>query len=176
MQAKYRIERLDLQDTTACAAVVRLHKKCFPADDVLEPTYGYWWVVKNKTDIVGFAAMRLSTRWGDTGYLWRAAVAPLHRGRGLQRRLILVREKLARKLGWAYLISDTNQNPQSANNLIKAGYTMYDPTWPYGLDNTCYWKKHLRKVRQSPLRKKQGSVQKARSRAKESRKEKVGCL
>lgn len=154
MQAKYEISRLDLNDPAACAAVVKLHKKCFPADDVLEPTHGYWWVVKLDKTLVGFAAMRLSTRWCDTGYLWRAGVHPLHRGRGLQRRLILVRERLARKLGWNYLISDTNANPQSANNLIRAGYTMYDPTWPYGQDSTCYWKKQLRKVGKSPLRKK----------------------
>lgn len=144
MQASpYKIVRVNLDDADTCAKIKALHKRCFPSDEVLEPDSGYWWVVKNKTDIVGFCAMRRSTRWADTGYLWRAAVHPAHRGRGLQRRMILVRERMARRLGWNYLISDTNQNPQSANNLIKAGYRMYDPSWPYAFETTCYWKKAL---------------------------------
>jgi len=144
MQANpYKIKKIKLTDTAATKAIVRLHKQFSPDDDVLEPTEGYWWVVKYQTDVVGFAAMRRSTRWSDTGYLWRAAVAPLHRGRGIQKRLILVRERMARRLGWAYMISDTNQNTQSANNLIKAGYRMYDPKWPYAFETTCYWRKYL---------------------------------
>ena len=66
-----------------------------------------------------------------------------HRGKGLQKKMIIVRERLARKLGWGYMISDTNENPQSANNLIRAGYLMYEPSYPYGVETTCYWKKKL---------------------------------
>jgi GNAT superfamily N-acetyltransferase len=145
MQAKpnYTIVPVDLKDAEICAKIKKLHKKCFPHDDVLEPDEGYWWVVKHETDVVGFCAMRQSTRWVDCGYLWRAGVHPDHRGQGLQRRMILVRERKARRIGWNFLISDTNDNVQSANNLIRAGYKMYDPSWPYAFPTTCYWRKNL---------------------------------
>lgn len=139
----YKILRVDLADYSVVERVKELHKECFPVDKVLEPEFGYWWAVWYKGDIVGFCALRQSARWSDCGYLWRSGVVPDHRGRGLQRRMITTREKLARKLGWSYMISDTNQNPQSANNLIRCGYSMYDPSWPYGIDSTCYWRKKL---------------------------------
>lgn len=139
----YRIVPLNLADRVKADAVVKLHKLCFPVDKVLEPISGYWWIVLYQGEIVGFCAMRQSKRWSDCGYLWRAAVHPDHRGRGLQKRMIKAREKKAREIGWEHMISDTNQNPQSANNLIKSGYKMYDPTWPYGIDSTCYWTKKL---------------------------------
>lgn len=145
MQAeKYRFHKLNLDDHKQCKVVEKIHKRCFPDDDVLSPKEGgFWWVVKLGAEVVGFCAMRRSTRWTDTGYLWRSAVVREHRGKGLQKRMIKVREKEARRQGWVWLISDTNDNTSSANNLIKSGYTMYDPSWPYGVDTTCYWRKRL---------------------------------
>lgn len=157
LQRPYRITRADLNDAALCKKICRLHKVCFPDDDVLEPTEGYWWVVLCGKEVVGFCAMRLSSRWCDTGYLWRVAVHPAHRGHRLHRRMILVRERLARRLKWNFLISDTNQNAESANNLIAAGYKMYQPTWPYGYESTCYWKKALKTpARTRALSKKSG--------------------
>jgi GNAT superfamily N-acetyltransferase len=141
---KYKISRLDFIDQKTCAIIERIHKTCFPDDDVLSPlTGGYWWIVKYGPEIIGFCAMRQSSRWIDTGYLCRSAVIRTHRGKGLQKRMIRVREQFARKLGLVFMITDTNDNPTSANNLIDAGYIMYRPTWPYGIETTCYWKKRL---------------------------------
>jgi len=140
---KYKFFRVNLSDKEMCKTIMWMHKKCFPDDEVLEPTEGYWWVVKLDKELVGFCAMRRTIRWSDCGYLWRAAVMRCHRGKGLQRRMIRIRERLAKKLGWNYMISDTNDNPQSANNLIKTGYLMYQPGWPYGAETACYWKKKL---------------------------------
>jgi GNAT superfamily N-acetyltransferase len=141
---KHRIVRIDPINNAVLADKIKaIHLECLPDDDVLEPDEGQWWGVYYGADLVGFCAMRISSRWGDTGYLWRSAVLKAHRGRGLQRRMIAVREKLARRFGWMYMISDTNDNPTSANNLIACGYKMYNPSWPYGADTTCYWVKKL---------------------------------
>lgn len=87
--------------------------------------------------------MRESYAWQKTFYLWRAGVISIHRGKGLQKRMIRVREALARKLGGEYMISDTNLNPESANNLIKCGYLTYNPSSPYGFETAIYWRKKL---------------------------------
>lgn len=141
---KYKLSRLETIDEKTCAVIERLHNLCLPDDEVLSPREGgYWWIAKYQDEIVGFCAFRPSTRWIDTGYLWRSGVVRAHRGRGLQKRMIKVREQFARKIGMVFMITDTNDNPTSANNLIKCGYTMYTPSWPYAAETTCYWRKRL---------------------------------
>lgn len=71
-----------------------------------------------------------------------------HRGRGLQLRMIRVREQHAKKLGWSYVITDTTDNPPSANTLIRAGYKLFKPRHPWGpLDETLYWKRTINEQR-----------------------------
>lgn len=41
------------------------------------------------------------------------------------------------------IITDTSDNPSSANNLIKCGYRMFTPEHPWGFRHTCYWEKNL---------------------------------
>jgi len=69
---------------------------------------------------------------------------PIYRGLGLQRRLIRVREIAARRLGWRTMVSDTCDNAFSANNFIDAGYRMFEPSKPWAVDGSCYWRKDLR--------------------------------
>ncbi len=139
----YRIERADISDESVRKIRRKLHSDCFTVDEVLEPDTGYWWIVWWKSYPVGFCAMRESYNWQKTFYLWRAGVISIHRRKGLQRRMIRVREALARKLGGEYMISDTNLNPSSANNLIKCGYLTYNPMNPYGFETAIYWRKKL---------------------------------
>jgi GNAT superfamily N-acetyltransferase len=70
-------------------------------------------------------------------------VLPEARGQGLQRRLIGARERHARALGMAWLVTDTYQNPASSNSLIAAGYRLYEPAQPWGARGTLYWRKRL---------------------------------
>jgi hypothetical protein len=41
------------------------------------------------------------------------------------------------------IITDTSDNPSSANNLIACGYRIYRPTEPWGFNHTIYWTKDL---------------------------------
>jgi GNAT superfamily N-acetyltransferase len=70
-------------------------------------------------------------------------VLPAYRGRGLQRKLIAIRERKAKRLGFTATYSDTYCNPHSSNNLIASGYRMFTPPVEYGAEGTCYWKKNL---------------------------------
>lgn len=134
-----------------------LHAECFPwAGDTYRygPTRkgckgGHWFLIHTVDAAgpkipVGFAMLKPSMRWHRTGYLARAGVLPEHRGNKLQLRLIRARIKLARNLGWRWLISETIDNPQSANNLIAAGFRAYHPKvkWNKRKDAT-FWRCEL---------------------------------
>lgn len=128
----------------AGAALLRwLQLEALPGDEPMETTEGFWWVAYDGTHPVAFAGLTASSQVIGAGYLCRAGVLPSHRGRGLQSRLIAVRERKARRLGWPVLVTDTFDNPPSSNNLIRAGFRMHTPPVPYGFPGTCYWKKFL---------------------------------
>lgn len=114
-----------------------------PYDTPADPRRGWWWIVYDGDRPVGFAGLYRSSRWNDAGYLCRSGVLPSHRGRGLQKRLIRVRERRARAERMNWLISDTYENPPSSNSLIACGYRTYEPSDPWGADGVTYWRKHL---------------------------------
>ena len=92
---------------------------------------------------VGFAAMVPSSQWDGTGYLCRAGVVELFQGRGIQKKLIRARAQYAKSLRWTHLVSDTHRNPASANSLIRCGFKMYEPQYPWGARETLYWIRKL---------------------------------
>jgi hypothetical protein len=52
-------------------------------------------------------------------------------------------ETRARQNGWSSIVSDTTDNVISANNFIKAGYQLYLPQYPWGWEQTLYWRKRI---------------------------------
>lgn len=130
-------------------AVLDLHAAIFngrvagpaPAPDL---TKAYWWLARDPANTpVGFAGLRLSRGSMDRGYLCLCGVVPAARGNGLQRRFLSVRERAARQRGWVELVTDTRDNPHSANNLIAAGYEIYVPRHPWSFKDATYWRKSL---------------------------------
>jgi hypothetical protein len=67
-----------------------------------------------------------------------------HCGGGLQLRLMRALESRARQIGWDAVVSDTTDNLASANNFIRGGYRLYQPSCPWAWPNTLYWRKSLR--------------------------------
>lgn len=124
-----------------------LQVACLPLDQPLRPAPEHdWWLLYDAAEIaVGFACLRPSLSWMDTGYLARAGVMAGHQGQGLQRRLIGVREQRARRYAWDWIVSDTSDNPASANNLARCGFKMYDPAFPWGGKITLYWRKRIKR-------------------------------
>jgi phage terminase large subunit len=62
----------------------------------------------------------------------------------LQLRLMRATESWARRRGWSGVVSDTTNNPASANNFICAGYRLYRPQYPWAMSNSLYWRKTIR--------------------------------
>lgn len=120
--------------------IYRLQSICLPDDTPAVVEKGDWWLAYDGDETVGFACLCKSASKINHGYLARAGVAPSHRGLGLQKRLIRVRLARARALGWDGVVTDTRDNPPSANSLIACGFRCYEPALPYGASNTTYWR------------------------------------
>jgi GNAT superfamily N-acetyltransferase len=132
-----------IQSESVLTILKKLHAHCFPADTMPDFHRGHWWLIKHRGDPVAFCGVEKSKQWQGTGYLCRAGVIREHRGRGLQSRMIQVRERFSRKMGWSHLISDTRDNHPSANNLARHGFKMYDPRSPWAWNNSLYWIKKI---------------------------------
>ncbi|MBU3577512.1 GNAT family N-acetyltransferase [Polynucleobacter sp. UK-Kesae-W10] len=141
---KYSVRRVDPKDPEIWAILERMQLQCLPGDIPQKPKEGYWWICYAETGIpIGFAGMVHSIRWEQTGYLSRSGILPAHQGKGLQKRLIKARVVKAKQLGWKWLLSDTSENPASANSLISCGFKMYEPRHVYGLKTSLYWRKKI---------------------------------
>lgn len=126
------------------AEVLRaLHTLTFPHDDHEDYDSGYWWIVWDGCEPVAFAGMRQAITGPGAVYLSRCGVLRSHRGQGLQTVLLRRRLTHAKREGFEGAISTTYLNTVSANNLIRAGFRLYDPVTPWGLKGTCYWHKAL---------------------------------
>lgn len=140
----YRIKRVDGTDDEIADTIRTMHDLCFgnsaPKPDTDQD---FWWLVYLEKEAMAFAQMVPASNTPLTGYLKRSGVMREHRGHGLQYRLIRVRETLARKLGWETVVTDTTDNIPSANTLIKAGYRLFQPHWPWAFDHSLYWRKKL---------------------------------
>lgn len=119
-----------------------MDKACLCEELIKPELIDEWWIAFLGDVPVAYAGLHPSSYWKSTGFLARAGVTAAHRGHGLQRRLIWVREKSARKHGWRKMVSYTIGNPPSANNLIACGYKTFVPKKPWA-KNAIYWRKDL---------------------------------
>lgn len=138
-----RIEAVDGKQDKAAALLTFLQLSTLEGDVPMDASAGYWWVAYDGALPVAFAGVTQSVRWFDTGYLCRGGVIRSHRGQGIQKRLIRVRERKARELGWNWLITDTFKNPASANSLIACQYRIFQPSHPWSFDGAIYWRKRV---------------------------------
>ncbi len=105
---------------------------------------GYWWLVYKGAYVVGFAGMVPFLPFPRAGYYKRGAILTEHRGKGLQRQLMEVREARARaSTDWTHIYSDCRiTNLASANNFIRSGFTLVEVEQPWERD-ALYWRKQL---------------------------------
>lgn len=118
----------------------RLFPDCQPMPEYPDAV---WWRSMCGDRITAYAGLCPSHQWADGVYLCRAGVAPEYRGLGLQRRMIEVRERWARKHGYLHAVTETRQNIASSRNLIKCGYLPFNPNHPWAFADSIYWTKTL---------------------------------
>jgi GNAT superfamily N-acetyltransferase len=142
MASLYRISEVDGDENSD--VLQELHTICFGLTaDQADYGHGHWWLAHYDKEPVAFAGIVPSALGFNTGYLKRAGVIPEHRGVGLQKRLIRVREARARKNGWSKIVTDCTDNPASANSLYASGFKMFKPRYGWAFDNSLYWYKTI---------------------------------
>lgn len=143
----YRISEVDGSDDDIAETLRELHDEVFgDTAPQIDPERGFWWLAieaSHGRELAGFCGLTPTYADHTLGYLKRAGVLRPHRGQGLQRRFVRVREAKARRLGMRGIITDTSDNPSSANNLIACGYRIFRPPEPWGFNHTIYWTKDL---------------------------------
>lgn len=138
---KFYIRKVDIRDSANVNVIMYLQRKILPSDNAYKPDHGHWWIAYAECGKpVGFGGLVRSIRFNDTGYLCRAGVLDAFTGHGLQKRLIEARVRKAKELGWNWVITDTTDNPASANSLINAGFKTYTPADPWSYKHSIYWK------------------------------------
>lgn len=143
MPSPLRILKVDTADPKVASDILKMHEACFPDLD-FQQLHGDWWIAYRNGAPVAFAGLWPSVRSPGSGYLCRAGVMPEARGEGLQRRLIKVREKEARKKRWVALFSDCRPgNAHSLNNLFACGYRAFVPSDPWSGEEWNYVRKIL---------------------------------
>lgn len=140
--AQHRIVKVDTSHEDVSAAILGMHATCFP-DLEFQQLHGDWWIAYDNTKTpVAFAGLWPSLTQPGSGYLCRAGVLPVGRGHGLQRRLIRVREREAKRKRWVALLSDVDpKNATSMNNLFACGFTAFRPSKPWCGDEWVYLRK-----------------------------------
>lgn len=138
------IREVNAKTQTNTLLLRQLHDETF-GDEAEVPDFseGWWWLAFDKKIPIGFGWLAPSHRYNDFAYLGRCGVIPLYRGKGIQRKLIQIRERKAKKNGYNGCVTDTTRNIPSANNLIRAGYLLYTPSTLYGFSDTLYWRKRF---------------------------------
>jgi N-acetylglutamate synthase-like GNAT family acetyltransferase len=123
-----------------------LDKECFISDPLYDKNGCYWWILYDNNKAVGFAGLKIIES-EKTGFLCRAGILSKYRGKGYQKKLIKLREILAKKLGIKDIITYTYfKTLNSANSLISCGYKLYDPEKHWASlprKETLYFKKTL---------------------------------
>jgi len=140
----YWIREVDGHDDEIVDTLTELHALTF-FDSATVPKFdhGHWWLVRHVADLVAFAGVIPSTHACNAGYFCRVGVLRRHCGRGLQLRLMRALEARSRLNGWRSIVSDTTDNLPSANNFIRAGYRLFQPSIPWAWPNTLYWRKPI---------------------------------
>lgn len=130
----------------APVAVLALDEQCFPHDDRVSLDDSLWWLVWRGKEAVGYAGLRpcQNPQNAGLGFLCRVGVLPRHRGRGLQKRMIAVREAAAKRLGLRELVTYcVPWNSASINSLVACGYRFYRPETKWGGSSSVYLRKRL---------------------------------
>ena len=158
-QPVFIIRKVDIRNSSHVSVIKHLQKEILPSDNLYKPDHGHWWVAYTEAEKpVAFGGLVRSMVWTDTGYLCRSGVLDEYTGHGLQKRLIQARIKQAKKLGWNWVITDTTDNPASANSLINSGFKIYTPGNPWSFRNANYWKYKIHHEAKSRKAKKHNSA------------------
>lgn len=122
--------------------IAALDRVCFPTSEAPKFDDGtIWLLARDGMQPLGYAGLKVYEP--GSAYLNRAGVLPQYRGKGLQKKLVKARLRLAKKLGVETVVTYTmSHNHASSNTLISCGFRLYEPKFPWvGTEEVLYWKR-----------------------------------
>jgi GNAT superfamily N-acetyltransferase len=131
-----------IRKTNNIPLVEVIHSEIMPFDRLPFEAAVFWLVWNQCYDPVGYCALTIIDP--EIVFLSLCGLLPEARGNGLQKRMITVREKWARRNGYRVMITYVlKSNPHSYENLIKRGFMLYIPEYEYIDGPVFYFKKDL---------------------------------
>lgn len=126
--------------------VRELDEACLPDTYFEGVTEGnHHWLVESWGIPVAFASLRETTTDPKCIFLSRSGVLPAARGYGIQKRLIEIRLRWAKRSGYHEAVTYAGHgNSASIISLLKSGMVMYDPDYRWAGDEFVYFHKPLR--------------------------------
>lgn len=142
---------LRIRRTEDLDEILELDRKCFPHDKAMDGPElhdSLWWLAEVRTEDgwepVGYAGLQPMAAEGKA-FLCRAGVLPEARGKHLQRRLIDVRVRAARRLEGVKRVYTyvAVSNVASARSLVRRGFLPYSWTRDESAGTLYYFEKAL---------------------------------
>lgn len=124
-------------------AIRAMHSVIFPSDSwVSFDDHTAGWIARCEGKLAGFCVAR-KLKQEPYVFLERAGVFKKYSGLGLQRQMINVRVRWAKRIGArGCLTYAKHSNHQSIANLIRTGFRLYEPSYKWG-DDALYFYKHF---------------------------------
>lgn len=123
--------------------IKKLQKECLPDCPYYLSDTCKWWVVWYWETPVGFYGWEPMEDHCKTVYICRCGVLEKHRGLRLQKRMTRIALICAKLNGYLRAVTDTRQNPPSANSFISSGFKTFEPKKPWAFKDSIYWFKDL---------------------------------
>jgi GNAT superfamily N-acetyltransferase len=143
----YRIREVDASDNEVAETIREFNKlEAWPelTDEELDGDDCHWWFAYDElNNPIAFSGLNPSRLYQNAGYFKRVGVLSGHRGNRLQVRFFRALEQRARRIGWNLIVSETTNTIYSANNFIRCGYRLFEPTIRWAFQNSLYWRKDL---------------------------------
>jgi RimJ/RimL family protein N-acetyltransferase len=140
---KFSIRRVDVRNALIRVAINTMHAECFPRDEPVMPNDGDWWVAFHGKHEAGFIGFVKSTRALSAAYLCSVGVLKKYRGNRLQTRLTRTALPVLKEQYDTVVTDCRCFNPASANSLIRCGFHVYLPDWPWSFKDAIYWRREL---------------------------------
>lgn len=141
MKSSITFKEIDAENAESVILIASLHRRIFGKHVPVPVLEGHWWLAYDGSKAVGFCGLSLNCSTKGAGFLCRSAVVKSHRGRGIQKKMIRLRERKAEAIGLSQLVSYTIDNPASSNSLISCGYRIYSPKKKWADESAIYWRK-----------------------------------
>lgn len=108
--------------------ILKLNEQIFPEDPLETSASSLFWLIFMNDIPVGFASARGLMYSPDVAYFDRAGLKPIAQGQGLHKKLINIRLRYLRRIGYRCAITYClDDNFPSANNLVSCGFKLYEP-------------------------------------------------